>query len=217
MTINIRSLQHYMYCKRRFALIEINRDWAENFWVIKANIMHEKVHSGEHSFKSKNLIAESNIQLYNDELDMFGIADCIEFKKDKNGVFIESLNDRFSVSIVEYKPTKPKDGSISQTDAIQIFAQKLCADKIWNCNCEAYIYYSDVRKRVKMPFDLEYDFYYKKLIEIIDGINYIYSRNEIPKREKGQKCSGCSLKDICMPLKENKSDIRKEITKLLEI
>ena len=29
-TINIRDIQHYMYCPRRFALLEVNDDWAEN-------------------------------------------------------------------------------------------------------------------------------------------------------------------------------------------
>lgn len=40
-SINIRDIQHYMYCPRRYALLEINRDWSENAYVIKANILHE--------------------------------------------------------------------------------------------------------------------------------------------------------------------------------
>ena len=28
-TINIRQIQHYMYCLRRFALLELNDDWSE--------------------------------------------------------------------------------------------------------------------------------------------------------------------------------------------
>ena len=39
-----------MYCPRRFALLENNSDWAENAFVVKADIMHENVHSGAHSF-----------------------------------------------------------------------------------------------------------------------------------------------------------------------
>ena len=37
-TINIRDIQHYMYCPRRFALLEVNDDWAENAFVVKANL-----------------------------------------------------------------------------------------------------------------------------------------------------------------------------------
>lgn len=217
MTVAIRSIQHYMYCKRRFALLEFNRDWAENPFVVKANIMHSKVHNGEHSIKSDKLISLSNIQLYNDELDIFGIADCIEFIKSDKGVYIDILNGNYTVSVIEYKPTRPKNGEIRETDAIQVFAQKLCADSIWSCKSTGFIYYSDVRKRMKLPFDEKYDYYYEKLIDLLKGINDLYSMETIPDKPKGQKCSGCSLSDICMPLKHNKASLREEILKLMEV
>ena len=53
-TINIRDIQHYMYCPRRFALLEVNDDWAENAFVVKANLLHENVHSGERNFENKS-------------------------------------------------------------------------------------------------------------------------------------------------------------------
>lgn len=216
MTVAIRNIQHYMYCKRRFALLEINRDWAENAFVVKANIMHTKVHSGEHSIKSDKCISLSNIHLYNDELDIFGIADCIEFNKNSKGVYIDSLKGNYTVSVIEYKPTRPKNGEISETDAIQVFAQKLCADSIWGCNSNGYIYYSDVRKRTKLPFDEQYDYYYRKLNDILTGINNLYTKGTIPDKPQRQKCSGCSLSDICMPLKQHKGSLREEILKLME-
>mgnify|MGYP000553427600 CR=1 FL=1 len=32
--INIRTIQHYMYCPRRFGLLEIENAWAENVSVV---------------------------------------------------------------------------------------------------------------------------------------------------------------------------------------
>jgi len=49
-SVNIRSIQHYMYCPRRFALLELNDDWEENAFVIKANLQHQHVHDGSHSY-----------------------------------------------------------------------------------------------------------------------------------------------------------------------
>lgn len=121
--INIRTIQHYMYCPRRFGLLEIENAWAENVSVVLANIMHENVHSGKHQFKSKNKVVLSSVTLYNDELDLYGVADCIEFCKNKDGVPIDGLDGKYTVRLVEYKPTQPKDGSIRETDAIQVFAQ----------------------------------------------------------------------------------------------
>ena len=46
-SVNIRAIQHFLYCPRRFGLLEINGDWAENASVVRANIIHEHVHSGD--------------------------------------------------------------------------------------------------------------------------------------------------------------------------
>lgn len=209
MPVNIRAIQHYLYCPRRFGLLEINMDWAENAFVVKANIMHERVHSAEHKFSGRNGFSRSSITLYNDELDIFGVADCIEFEASRNGEYVFK-NKTYHVKIVEYKPTRPKDGSISETDAIQVFAQKLCADHIFNSNCEAYIYYSDVKRRTKLPFDTEYDRYYSLTLQLVQEMREILENGRIPQKLKGQKCSGCSLKDICMP-KNTHVSVKKQI------
>lgn len=208
-SVNIRSIQHFLYCPRRYGLLEINNDWAENAYVVKANIMHEKVHSGEHSYSNKNGFSESSIILYNDNLDIYGVADCIEFKKSKTGDFIYN-DEKYKVILVEYKPSKPKNDIISETDAIQVFAQKLCADYMFNCNCDGYLYYSDVKRRVKLPFDTEYQKFYSIFENCVTKMRQILEDGNIPQREKNKKCSGCSLSDICMPKNTNVS-IKKQI------
>lgn len=204
-----------MYCKRRWGLLEINRDWSENAFVVKANILHENVHDGTHSFSDKNKTVRSSVSVYNDkeEYDLYGIADCVEFIKDKNGVEINGLNGLYSVKLIEYKPTTPAVGEFNETDAIQVFAQKLCADFVWGCNCECFIYYSDKRKRVRLPFDTEFEKYDKTLRALLSEMRGYISENCIPERVKGQKCSGCSVKDICFP-KSAEYSVRKEIEKL---
>lgn len=111
-TINIRDIQHYMYCPRRFALLEVNDDWAENAFVVKANLLHENVHSGERNFENKRKIVRSDVSVYNDDpkYNIFGVVDCIEFVRDKCGDYIDTLDGTFRVEIAEYKPTRPKAG-----------------------------------------------------------------------------------------------------------
>ena len=200
-TINIRSIQHYMYCPRRFALLETNRDWEENAFVVKADILHSHVHDGSHSFSNSTKIVRSSVSVFNDlaEYDLYGVTDCIEFIKDKNGVSIANADGRFRVCIVEYKPRSPKDKAFNETDAIQVFAQKICADYVWGTYCEAYIYYCDTKKRVKLPFDTEYEAYDSKLKELLCKMRELLESGEIPPRKKGQKCSGCSMADLCFP------------------
>lgn len=64
--MNIRMIQHYMYCPRRYALLEINRDWLENAFVVKADIMHEHVHDGSHNFSDSKKVVRSAVDVYND-------------------------------------------------------------------------------------------------------------------------------------------------------
>lgn len=196
-------------------MLEINGDWTENAFVVKANILHENVHDGTHSFSDKSKVVRSSVPLYNDndDYDLYGIADCVEFIKDKNGVEIEGLSGLYSVRIIEYKPTKPTVGEYSETDTIQVFAQKLCADFVWGCDSECYIYYTDKRKRVKLPFDTEFAKYDNTLKELLVEMRKYAAENRIPEREKGQKCSGCSIKDVCFP-KDAEYCVRDEIYKL---
>lgn len=195
--------------------MEINNDWAENVQVVKANLMHERVHSGEHDYSSAIKKVRSSLSVYNDELDIFGIVDCVEFIKDNAGTFIGEFDGRYKVKIIEYKPTKPKYNDFWESDAIQVFAQKLCVDYVFNCDSEAYIYYSDIRKRIELPFSESYGRYMKQIDEYLTSMKVYLSRDEIPQIRKGQKCSGCSLSDICMP-KCGISDIKKQIFSLLE-
>ena len=203
-SVNIRAIQHFLYCPRRFGLLEINGDWAENASVVMGNIIHERVHSGERGM-CRNGYSMTAVTLYNDELDIYGVSDCIEFAPDKNGDYIGKDGKNYTVTLVEYKPTRPKNGEISLPDAVQVFAQKLCADKVFGCNCKGAVYYADVRKRTVLPFDSEYDKYYERVTELISQMRDILESGEIPLRKKGQRCSGCSLENVCMPKCESYS------------
>ncbi|MGN0637918.1 MAG: CRISPR-associated protein Cas4 [Huintestinicola sp.] len=197
-SVNIRAIQHFLYCPRRFGLLEINVDWAENASVVMGNIIHERVHSGDGGM-CRNGYSMTAVTLYNDELDIYGVSDCIEFSPDKNGDYIGRDGKRYTVTLVEYKPTRPKDGEISLPDSVQVFAQKLCADKVFGCNCKGAVYYADVRKRTVLPFDSEYEKYYKLVEGLISQMRDILESGEIPLRKKGQHCGGCSLENVCMP------------------
>ncbi len=217
LSVNIRTIQHFMYCKRRWGLLEINNDWSENAFVVKADILHENVHSGTHSFSDRKKIVKSSLALYNDseEYDIYGVADCVEFIEDSSGVSICGLPGLYSVNIVEYKPTRPSDDHYNETDAIQVFAQKLCADYVWHCDAKCYLYYADVKKRVKLPFDEPevYKKYDETLKKLVGEMRMYFSENKIPERQKGQKCSGCSMRDLCFPKSVNYI-VKDEIDKL---
>lgn len=47
-TLYLSRLQHYLFCPRQFALIELECAWAENVFTAEGQVMHEKVNSGGH-------------------------------------------------------------------------------------------------------------------------------------------------------------------------
>ncbi|WP_317855194.1 CRISPR-associated protein Cas4 [Chakrabartyella piscis] len=202
-SINIRDLQHFLYCPHRWGLIHIDKIWVENLFVIKANLMHEKVHDREKVVYGKEQKTLHAVTIFNDDLGLFGVTDSLILEK---GKYI----------LMEYKPTQPKGKSFNREDALQVFAQKVCVDKIFGTDTKCYLYYKNQKAKVLLPFREEYDAYYQMLEDTLSEIRGYIEQNQIPPIQKGQKCSGCSFKDICMPTKRKKANIRKVLQDILE-
>lgn len=202
-SISIRNLQHYLYCPHRWGLMEIDRAWAENYFVVRANTVHERVHSGD-NFSSRGKKCYTDVDVWNDELGIIGKLDCLEKNAD-------------SFCIIEYKPSKPKYDTIRYEDAMQLYAQKICVDKIFDTDCFAEIYYADVRKRFKVTFD---NSMHAKMLSILAEMRTYIAEGKIPDIREGQNCSGCSMKDLCMPQVKDKykhDSVAKRLQKEFEL
>lgn len=197
--INIRSLQHFLYCPHRWGLIEIGKIWSENFYVTKANLVHKRAHDFN-EFISKGKKVFTDVSVYNDmpEYNLYGVLDCLE------------ISDNV-INIVEYKPTKPKSKEYNYEDLMQVFAQKICVDYIFKGNCRGYIYYADVKKRVKLPLEENFEEYDSDLKSIMGKMRDLMKVGKIPTIRKNQNCNGCSLKDLCIPKMKKIRSVRDEI------
>lgn len=203
--VSIRSIQHFLYCPHRWGLIEINCAWAENYYVTRSDLLHQRVHeNGGYVSRSKNVYTA--VSVYNDlpQYRLYGVTDCIE------------LSSSGQYSVVEYKPTKPKTSDYNYDDLMQVFAQKICVDHVFGCDCVGYIYYADVKRRVKLPLSENYEEYDKALRQVISKINEYRQKGYIPPIKKEQKCSGCSVKDMCMPQKSKSNGIKRSVKEILE-
>lgn len=198
--ISIRSIQHFLYCPHRWGLIEIDRAWGENFFVTKANQVHNRVHDSKQRYTSKNRKIYTSVPVYNDlaEYNLYGVTDCIE-----------KIGDDYC--IVEYKPTKPKERTYNLDDLMQVFAQKICVDYVFSCDCTAEIYYADVKRRFPLPLRENYLEYDKLLKETLNKMREYLIKGEIPEIQKNQKCNGCSMKDLCMPQLKKMPKVRNQI------
>ncbi|MDY5498156.1 MAG: CRISPR-associated protein Cas4 [Anaerobutyricum sp.] len=214
--ITIRSIQHYLYCSHRWGLLEIDKAWAENVFVTKANLLHSRVHNPENNYTSRGKKVFTSVPVYNDlePYNLYGITDCLEFYNDPNGISINGSKEKYQIYIVEYKSTKPKDREYREDDLMQVFAQKICVDFVFGCDCKGVIYYADVKKRVILPLKENFSQYDKQLLEVLRAMREYLESGEIPPKKKKQKCSGCSLKDICMPSLKPVKNMENEIKKI---
>ena len=202
--IKIRSIQHYLYCPHRWGLMEIGCSWAENYFVSRANIIHERVHSAnDYALRGKNVYTA--VRVWNDEYGLVGETDCLE---KKNG----------SYTIVEYKPKEPSNSIIHHEDLMQIFAQKICVDFVFHCDCDAVIYYADTRTRYPLAaIHDDYELLKSELVPLLSEMRKLMEQGTIPEIRNGQNCNGCSMKDICMPASlKAKTGLRQQISKMLE-
>ncbi|CAB1238893.1 CRISPR-associated exonuclease Cas4 [Ruminococcaceae bacterium BL-4] len=180
--------------------METDCSWAENVFVCKGNLIHENVDAGKCG-STRGAITERSIKVYNDNWGLFGVIDCLELRRSSSGSFIEKYNGRFVLTIVEYKVRSPKTSDFRREDAMQLLAQKICADDIFKTNCRTFFYYADTRKRIRVDFcEDDYDFLRLTLSEM----KALRDACVIPPIRDGQYCGGCSLKDICMPKGEKR-------------
>ncbi len=214
--IAIRSIQHFMYCPHRWGLLEIDRAWAENVFVTKANLLHERVHDPEKNYTARGKKVYTSVPVYNDreEYNLYGVTDCLELTADRYGVPINGSEEKYKLCIVEYKPTKPRDRDYREDDLMQVFAQKLCVDYVFGGDCEGILYYADTKKRVSLPLRENFTMYDEQLKKLLQEMRVYLKSGFIPPIRKGQKCSGCSMKDLCMPSLKPLKSIRTEIQKI---
>lgn len=201
LSANIRDIQHYLYCKHRWGLLKIGSVWAENYYVTKANLLHQRVHDADNSYNFRGRRVFTAVAVYNDlpEYNLYGVVDCLEAKKSAQGIILPGLSGKYQLSIVEYKPTQPKGKAYNEEDLMQVLAQKICVDYVFQSDCDAYLYYSDTKRRILLPLKENYTAYRQKLLIILAEMRTLLQQGKIPPKERKQKCSGCSIKDICLP------------------
>ena len=116
-------------------------------------------------------------------------------RQNKNGVKVFGLDGLYTITPVEYKRGEPKD---DDSDILQLTAQALCLEDMMSCEIlHGFLYYGELRRRVKVEFDDELR---RKTEAVINEMHEIYKRKYTPKVKRRKACNACSLKEICLPV-----------------
>ncbi|NOT13184.1 MAG: CRISPR-associated protein Cas4 [Methylococcaceae bacterium] len=184
--IYLSRLQHYLYCPRQFALIELEDIWTENQFTAEGQVLHQRVNQANQQ-KRGSVRTVWALRLANVELGIEGVADVVEYHKQADGSEIPFP--------IEYKRGKPK---AHRADEVQLCAQALCLEEMHGVDVpEGALFYGEVRRRHAVLFDTELR---DLTTQTILACRTIIQTKVTPKAiYKAKKCNGCSLIDQCHP------------------
>ena len=191
----ISGLQHFSFCRRQWALIHIEQQWADNFYTTDGILMHEAADDPFFTEKRGDIIVSRSVPVRSERLGVAGVCDLVEYHASPHGVPIAGREGKWLPVPVEYKRGKSKE---IDADRLQLCAQAICLEEMFCCpKIEvAYIYYGETRRREKVTLTDELR---AKLESMIAEMRALYNRGYTPIVKPTKQCSACSLKDICLP------------------
>lgn len=191
-TIFLSRLQHYLFCPRQFALIELEDIWVENILTAQGQVLHQRVNQQEQQQRGKICTVRA-LPLASQQYGIEGVADVVELHQQADGTELPYP--------IEYKRGKPKT---HRADDVQLCAQALCLEEMYQCSiAEGALFYGETRRRHVVVFDDELRQLTK---QTIDSCRQLVRSGRTPAAMyERQRCNACSLKAECHPENFSKS------------
>lgn len=201
--LSISALNHFLYCRRRCALIHVEQLWTENFFTAQGRVMHERVHEEGRESRGDVRI-ERGVPLCSIRLGLTGKADVVEFHRRADGIWLPFP--------VEYKLGKPKP---DESDMVQLCAQALCLEEMLKVEIPAgALFYGKTRRRLDVSFD---ESLRRRTEETAVQVRGIIESGITPEPVYSKKCESCSLISLCLPKAVSKKQaVKRYLAKVLE-
>ena len=207
----ISGIQHFRFCKRQWALIHIEQQWAENEHTVIGELMHKKAHDPYLTEKRRDTIIARALPVASREMGVTGECDVVEFHRCGDGIRLHGHRGYFSVYPIEYKKGKPK---ITEEDKLQLAAQAMCLEEMFSTQIpEGALFYGETKRRkiVEITEELR-----SEVREMFQEMHQYYDRRYTPKVKYSKACASCSLKEICLPKLEKAGSVKEYLKRALE-
>ena len=190
----LSGLQHFLFCRRQWALIHVERQWQENALTAEGRIMHKRVDDPFFTETRKGVIIARAVPVASYQLGLSGVCDVVEFTEATEGVRLPGREGLFLPAPVEYKRGKPK---LEPSDEAQLCAQAICLEGMLATTIPTgYLYYGQTRHRVAVPLT-------PALRELVrhaaQEMHAYFKRGYTPRVKPFKGCRSCSLADVCLP------------------
>lgn len=192
--LQISGIQHFVFCRRQWALIHIENQWHENLRTVEGELMHECAHNEGLTEKRGSRLMVHGMRVSSAVLGVSGICDVVEFDCSENGVALFGRAGKWKPYPVEYKRGLPRD---HDADRLQLCCQAMCLEEMLSVEItEGALFYGEQRRRERVEFTPEMRSTVRSILEEMHGYS---RRGYTPKVKTGSFCCACSLNEICLP------------------
>lgn len=192
--MQLSGLQHFVFCRRQWALIHIEHQWAENWRTVDGDLMHEKAHDAGLREKRGELLILRGVPLSSPTLGLSGESDVVEFRADAEGIPLAGYAGRWRPYPVEYKRGAPKS---HDADRMQLCAQAMCLEEMLTVQIpEGALFYGQPRRRETVIFS---EALRQAVRDACAEMHELQKRGYTPKVKTGAGCRSCSMSELCLP------------------
>lgn len=190
----LSGLQHFKFCRRRWALIHIENQWADNLRTVDGALMHQNAHDKDFRERRGDHIITRGMNVFSRTLGVSGECDVLEFHKRDVGIALHGRDGFWQPYPIEYKRGKPNSQS---GDELQLCGQAMCLEEMLCCTIpEGALFFGETRQRKTIPLTEDLRCIVR---ECLSEMHQLYSRGHTPKVKPTKACHACSMKELCLP------------------
>ena len=190
----LSGIQHFLFCRRQWALIYVERQWEDNVLTVEGKLLHERVDDPFFTEVRKDLVIARSVPVASYRLGLTGICDVVEFTRSLDGIALRDREGFYLPTPVEYKRGHPKRDPI---DEAQLCAQAICLEEMLLVQIpKGYLYYGQTRHRLEVEFTSQLR---NLVVEAAAEMHAYFSRGYTPRVKPSKACRSCSLVDKCLP------------------
>lgn len=201
--LQLSGLQHFSFCRRQWALIHIEQQWAENWLTVQGDILHEKAHDGDSRELRGDILISRGMKIHSSALGVGGACDVVEFRRSVDGISLPGREGQWQAYPVEYKRGSSKE---NDADRLQLCAQGMCLEEMLCCDVpEGALFYGETRRREKVEFTPEMR---ERVCAMLEEMHALFARRYTPKVKPTKNCNACSLRELCLSKLCRKKSVR---------
>lgn len=201
----LSGIQHFHFCPRQWALIHVERQWADDRRTAEGHLIHERADDPFITESRGEVVVTRAVPLISRSLGLQGVADVVEYTRSADGVLLHGREGHWAVRPVEYKRGKPKP---DERDEVQVCAQAICLEEQLGCVIEtADLYYFEPRRRYSVALT---EGLRATVVSLAQQMHALHRAGITPPATgDARRCTHCSLRDLCMPgLTRKKASVR---------